>query len=57
MKAKRAPEPALSANSRFGPGKAVNIDTPQKAMELGIGYGKLLNMVKGSEMTVTTYIG
>ena len=24
---------------------------------VGIGYGKLLNMVKGSEMTVTTYIG
>lgn len=24
---------------------------------IGIGYGKLLNMVKGSEMTVTTYIG
>ncbi len=23
----------------------------------GIGYGKLLNLVKGSEMTVTTYIG
>lgn len=24
---------------------------------VGVGYGKLLNMVKGSEMTVTTYIG
>jgi len=24
---------------------------------VGIGYGKLLNLVKGSEMTVTTYIG
>ena len=24
---------------------------------LGIGYGKLLNLVKGSEMTVTTYVG
>ncbi len=24
---------------------------------VGIGYGKLLNMVKGSEMTVTTYVG
>ena len=24
---------------------------------IGIGYGKVLNMVKGSEMTVTTYIG
>lgn len=24
---------------------------------VGIGYGKILNMVKGSEMTVTTYIG
>ena len=24
---------------------------------VGIGYGKVLNMVKGSEMTVTTYIG
>lgn len=27
------------------------------AWGVGIGYGKLLNMVKGSEMTVTTYIG
>ena len=24
---------------------------------VGVGYGKLLNLVKGSEMTVTTYIG
>ena len=24
---------------------------------VGIGYGKILNLVKGSEMTVTTYIG
>ena len=24
---------------------------------MGVGYGKILNMVKGSEMTVTTYIG
>jgi len=24
---------------------------------MGVGYGKVLNMVKGSEMTVTTYIG
>ena len=24
---------------------------------IGVGYGKILNMVKGSEMTVTTYIG
>ena len=24
---------------------------------VGIGYGKLLNLVKGSEMTVTTYVG
>lgn len=24
---------------------------------IGVGYGKVLNMVKGSEMTVTTYIG
>ena len=24
---------------------------------IGIGYGKILNLVKGSEMTVTTYIG
>ena len=24
---------------------------------VGVGYGKVLNMVKGSEMTVTTYIG
>lgn len=27
------------------------------AWVVGIGYGKLLNLVKGSEMTVTTYIG
>lgn len=27
------------------------------AWVIGIGYGKLLNMVKGSEMTVTTYVG
>lgn len=27
------------------------------AWGVGIGYGKLLNLVKGSEMTVTTYIG
>lgn len=27
------------------------------AIAVGIGYGKLLNLVKGSEMTVTTYIG
>ena len=27
------------------------------AWVMGIGYGKILNMVKGSEMTVTTYIG
>ena len=24
---------------------------------MGVGYGKILNLVKGSEMTVTTYIG
>ena len=24
---------------------------------VGVGYGKLLNLVKGSEMTVTTYVG
>ena len=27
------------------------------AWVVGVGYGKLLNLVKGSEMTVTTYIG
>lgn len=27
------------------------------AWGVGFGYGKLLNMVKGSEMTVTTYVG
>ncbi len=27
------------------------------AWAVGIGYGKILNLVKGSEMTVTTYIG
>lgn len=27
------------------------------AWGIGVGYGKILNMVKGSEMTVTTYIG
>ena len=27
------------------------------AWVVGIGYGKLLNLVKGSEMTVTTYVG
>ncbi len=27
------------------------------AWGIGVGYGKILNMVRGSEMTVTTYIG
>ena len=27
------------------------------AWVVGVGYGKLLNLVKGSEMTVTTYVG
>lgn len=27
------------------------------AWGVGVGYGKILNLVKGSEMTVTTYIG
>ena len=27
------------------------------AWGVGVGYGKLLNLVKGSEMTVTTYVG
>lgn len=44
----------------FGPWAALLFALVASALvawPVGIGYGKLLNMVKGSEMTVTTYIG
>ena len=44
----------------FGPWAAILfaiVISAVMAWLVGVGYGKLLNLVKGSEMTVTTYIG
>ena len=44
----------------FGPWVAIlfaMVFSGVAAWLVGVGYGKILNLVKGSEMTVTTYIG